>query len=359
MTRMRWSAVCVVVVCVALGSASVQAGTPADQQYTFAEQLARSGDAQFAILEFRRFVHMFPTDRRVPDARYALARTYLQQVGDVGAARRELAALAKAHPTSNAAKQAKQLDTLIEANKEFNYQPLRLFLGAAAARDRGDLGGALTRLDELVRKFPTARLAPNGLLLRAQVLEASKRTADAVAAYAELPARYPASPLVSQALLGQATATEARDGAKPHVADLYRQVILRYPNTPQATTAQARLAALRTRLDLIERQFAATDVRPFTLIRKGYFGHRTRYEVHVQVADGLTKQQVQATLEDALVKHYASRKDRTHRVEVEAYTPQNRRAGEAKWAPKTKPTYKVEKRRSKDSWRDALKGILR
>ena len=335
------------------------AATAADQQHEFAEGLASSGEGRFAILEFRRFIFLYPGDPRVPDARYAIARASLQE-GRVAAARRELALLIQKHPKAPAAERGKSLDALIEANKEFGYQPLLLLFAAAGARERGESEDALRRLDELVRKYPTARIAPEAVILRAQILEAQKSYDGAIAAYAELPARYPDSPLVPRALLGQASATEARDGAKPNVLELYQRVIDRFPNTTYATQAGERLAELRKRVVVIKRQFPAQNVKPFKVLRTGYLRTETRYDVQIEIADEVAEDGVKATREDALVKHYGQRKDVPHSVRVLAYYAQSgRRAGAVDWEPRKEPEYKVDRARSKDLLRDILKDVLK
>jgi TolA-binding protein len=351
--------VCVVAIVTALAGLATPAASGAmltpERQYAFAEELAKLGDGQLAILEFRRFVFMFPQDPRVPDARFAIAQAYLEQSGNVAAARRELSRLVEEHPRTEAADRARQLDTLVEANKEADFQPLLLFFGARGARQRGDSKEALRQLDTLLQNHPRALLAPDAVLTRAQVLEGDKRLDDAIAAYAELPARYPNSANVPRALLGQATATEARDGAKAHVLDLYRQVATRYPNTPYATQAQERLAALQKQVDTIERQFRPDDVKPFKVTRSGYFANPNLYEVQIEIGDDLSEREIKATLEDALLRHYELRRDPTHLVRVTAsYAQLRKRAGVAAWTPKQKPTYDVEKIKGKDRLRGFL-----
>lgn len=343
-----------------LAGVSAVAATPADQQYQFAQELARTREAGFAVLEYRRFIHLFARDPRVPEARFAIARAYLQGTGDVIAARRELDVLTQTHKGTKAAQRAQQLTALIEANKEDGYGPVRLFFGAVGARDREDHAATLAKLDELVTRYPRAVLVPEALLMRAQALEGLKRLDDAIAAHAALPARAPRSPLVPAALLGQAAATEARDGARPHVAQLYRQVITRYPRTPEAAEAQKRLAALEANLDNIPRRFRRADVQPFKVVRQGYLRRRDRYEVHVEVAEGLAKAQLQATLEDALIKHAGDRKERAHAVRVEMFPPKGgRRLAKAEWSPNRRPDYELDKPSSEDLWRDILKGVLK
>jgi len=357
MTRIARSWLVLVAVAAAAGAA-----TPADQQFQFAQKLAGTREAAFAVLEYRRFIHLFPQDRRVPDARYAIARSYLRDAGDLAAAQRELGLLVRHHPQSPAARRAVQLIALIDANKQDDHQPLLLFFGAVSARDRGDAAAALAKLDQLIARYPRAPLVPEALLLRAKLLESLTRLDDAIAAYAEVPARAPNSSLVPRALLGQATATEARDGAQPYVAVLYRQVIARYPRTPEAAEARKRLATLDQHLDNLPRRFARRDIQPFRVLRHGYLDKRDRYDVRIEVARNLTEDQIEATLEDALIKHAGDRKGRDHEVRIEAYPAGSRtRVGKATWARNRRPEYEVDvgDARTQDLWRDILKDVLK
>ena len=398
----------------ALLPAAASAATP-DQQYGFAEQLAQTGEPSFAILEFRRFIFLNPQDLRVPEARLAIARIYLQSEGGVVAARRDLEDVIRQHPRTPAATRARQLMALMDANRGDKYQPLVLFFAAASARDRGDTEGALGKLEQLIAQYPKSPLAADAMLMRAQILEALRSLDQAIAAYAELPTRAPTSPLVPRALLGQARAAEARDGASPHVAALYRQLVTRWPRTPEAAEAQQRLAALeqyvgnvpqtllaqakaaeardgaspqvaalyrqliarwpRTpeaaearlrlaaferRMDNIPRRFRRDDIRPFKVMRRGYLGQNDRYDVHIEVDDRLTKDQIEATIEDALLAHAGDRKVRTHSVRVEAYLPKGgRRVGNGSWAHDRRPEYEADDKRGGDVWRDILKDMLK
>ena len=357
MTRIARSLLVLVLVTVAAGAA-----TPADQQFQFAQELAGTREAAFAVLEYRRFIHLFPQDPRVPEARYAIARSYLREAGDLAAARRELGLLVRQHPQSPAAQRAYQLIALIDANRQDDHQPLLLFFGAVSARDRGDAATALAKVEQLIAQFPRAPLVPEALLLRAEMLESLTRLDEAIAAYAEIPIRAPTSTLVPRALLGQATATEARDGAQPHVTVLYRQVIARYPRTPEAAEAHKRLAALDQHLDHIPRRFARRDIQPFRVLRHGYLDKQDRYEVHIEVARTLSEDQIEATLEDALIRHAGERKGRGHELRVEAYFPGDRgRVGKATWVRDRRPEYDVDvgDARTKDLWRDILKDVLK
>lgn len=348
-----------VLVFVASTCALAVAASDADKQFAFASQLAGRGQTQFAILEFERFTFLYPQDPRVPDARYAIARAWLAE-GQVAAARRELADLVEKYPKAKAAVRAKSLAALIEANSEFGYKPLVLFFTAAGARDRGDLTGALAALDELVTRYPTAKLAPEGLLMRGQVLEGLERYEAAIAAYSELPVRHPNSPLLPRALLGQATATEGRDGAKAHVIALYQKVIDRYPGTTEAREAQKRIADLRKRVIVLRRQFKARDVKNFKVLQQGYLNRRDRYEVHIQVPGELDEDEVEATLEDALLKSYEARKDPKHSVRILAYyAGSGRRAGYVDWTPGKRPDYEVDKVKGREIIIDILRDVLK
>ncbi len=334
--------------------------SPADRQFAFAEDLRRSGDGQLAILEFRRLVFMFPEDPRVPDARLIIARSYLEFGGDVAAARRELAILADRYPNTKAAERGQQLDALIEANREMDYKPLLIFFAALSARERGENAIALRRLDEMMRSYPQAQLAPESLLMRGQVLESDGKLDDAIAAYAEVPARYPNSPLLSRALFGQAKATETRDGMKPHVAGLYGQISQRYPGTPYATQAQERLAAIRRGADHIERRFAAAGVLPYRAAQIGYSAEGNVLEVQIDITQEGTEAQVKATLEDALIKYAGQRKTGEHSVKVVARFLQTRKkAGVVKWTRDQQPDYDIERIKARDKHRGALEDLLK
>jgi len=343
-----------------LGAGAARGGSSAaDGQLSFAHELLRAGETQFAILEFRRFAHLYPDDPRAPDARLAVASVYLEQLSDIRAARRELTLIVEKHPKTPAAARAQQLDAFIKANHEANYRPLLLYLGAASARERGELDESLKGLDELLKRYPKARLVPQALILRARALEDAERYDDAIAAYTDIRTRYPNTSLVPRALYGQATATESRDGAKPHVAELYRQVVALDPKGVYGKRASERLETLERRADALERTFPAKDVQPFTLLEAGYPARPTRYEVRVEVKDGLAENQLKATLEDALVKQYAKRTDPAHSVRVEAQSPTGQSLGRVAWAPRKKPSYEIEGVGKEDMIRDILQGMFR
>jgi TolA-binding protein len=363
MRRVVWLAVACAIagtVCVAGEHFPAPMPLPGDRQLAFAEELSKSGDGPLAILERRRFVFMFPDDPRVPDARLAIARGYLEYTGDVPAARRELAVLAERYPNTRAAERAQELDALIEANKEMNYKPLLLFFGALSARDRGENAEALRRLDEMARSCSQAQLAPEAFLMRAQVLESERRLDDAIAAYAEVSARYPTSPLVPRALLGQATATEARDGAKPHVAELYRLVTQRYPNTPYAAQAQERFVAIRRGADRFERRCEAADVLQYRVLQVGYTGDPMCFGVVIEIPQDAREPQVKATLEDALIKEAGQRKAPEHSVLVTARFQQSRKkAGTVTWARDRKPDFDIERIKTRDKIHSILDDLRR
>jgi tetratricopeptide (TPR) repeat protein len=49
-----------------------------DEQFRFAEQTMEKGDTLRAVVEFERFLHFFPNDKRVPKARLLMAQCYLK-----------------------------------------------------------------------------------------------------------------------------------------------------------------------------------------------------------------------------------------------------------------------------------------
>jgi tetratricopeptide (TPR) repeat protein len=49
-----------------------------DEQFRFAEQTMEKGDTLRAVVEFERFLHFFPDDKKVPKARLLMAQCYLK-----------------------------------------------------------------------------------------------------------------------------------------------------------------------------------------------------------------------------------------------------------------------------------------
>jgi tetratricopeptide (TPR) repeat protein len=68
-----------------------------DDQFRFAEQAMDKGEYLRAVAEFERFIHFFPDDQRVPQARILIGMCYLK-AKDYESARKVFDTLHRAHP---------------------------------------------------------------------------------------------------------------------------------------------------------------------------------------------------------------------------------------------------------------------
>ena len=68
---MRYKGIAVAI-CICLGVLSGWAQS-ADKQYSFAESLFQEGDDSNAIIEFKRFIHFYERDPKLPQAKLFLA----------------------------------------------------------------------------------------------------------------------------------------------------------------------------------------------------------------------------------------------------------------------------------------------
>ena len=340
---------------------ALAAQTP-EQQFAFATELSDNNEGTFAILEFRRFVHLFPGHAKAPDAQMAIAGLYLGFVGDIEAASSELALVKENYPNSAAAIQANTLLQFLQANSDFDGEPLLLFVGARSARKRSEHEAALAKLDTLLARFPRANIADEAVLLKAQILHKDlKRYDQAVALYDQLGVLHPGSPHILTAKLEAAQAVAEQGHRQPAIAR-YRQIIAANPNTPAAATARERIEALKDSRGDMKREFPEENVKPFTVIKKGYLSPRGRrvYTVLIKVDPALTAEQVQATLEDALAKHRDEREKKPDRVRVQAFRNYPvTEAGQVTWIPEGDVRrYEIKDRDAEDVGKDLIWDFL-
>jgi soluble lytic murein transglycosylase len=134
-----------------------------------AERLLTSGLIERARLESEALV----AEKPEADARERALRVLMNASRRLG---RDDAALAAANDGLAAAVPERRAGWLLELGR---------------LRQRRDRDGALTTLDRLVREHPRSNDAPDALLLKAELLEAAARPADAEKTYVKLAADYP------------------------------------------------------------------------------------------------------------------------------------------------------------------------
>jgi len=346
-------------ICVLAGSLAAAAAAP-DQIYGFAEELLADGDEAFALLEFKRFIHHHPQDPRSPDAMLQIAMVYLTYAGDVSQARQTLRNVAEKYPKAKAAAQAKDLQTFMEVNSDFEGKPLVAFLRAKRAENRGRFGEAAVAYLDLANNWPTARLAEQALLVGAKLqLHQLNKPKEAKANFNTFVARHPKSRLRPEAQYEAAAAVEKLHGPGKEALAAFRAVAAANPKSAFGAKAAARAAEIAKAANILKRRFGQEFVRKFEVISEG--GREpNQHTVVIQVSPDLSQRELQATLEDALLKHYEKRKTEKHQVRIKAYFNYPiTKAGKAIWLPGRDPVYEVEERKTEDVLKDVFFDLLK
>ena len=89
-----------------------------DGQFAFADSLQQNGEDAFAMLEFKRFVFLYPEHAKAPEAFYRLARLYVSHDGDVAGAQDLLNALIGKYARTPVAREAAAFRDFIGANAD-------------------------------------------------------------------------------------------------------------------------------------------------------------------------------------------------------------------------------------------------
>ena len=323
------------------------AQTP-DRQLAFAEDLHAKGEDAFALLEFRRFVFHNPSHAQTPLATLRLARLYASASGNLAVAKETCDQLVARFPDSPLAAEAKAFGDFVEINSDYDGEPLQLWLKAESLEKQKRFPVAVAALERIATDYPKARLADDALY-RIGVIqhESLGKTADAQATFRRLAQAYPESEWLVQAEYQAATALAGVEGKDAEAAAALRQFAAKHPESPLAKEAAAKALELERRGLVLKRQFDAGFVRPYTVRQGKQAGDR--YEVDIQVGVGLSQREVQATMEDALVKEGAKRAKPQDQVLVQAYFNfPITKAGRVAWTPGAAPAYEVEKRSTKN-----------
>jgi len=339
------------------------AGPPrlAERQLAFAEKLHADGEKAFALLEYKRFLFNHSDHPRAIDAALAAARLYVGYLEDAAGAKRTLIELAKQSPNSEADKRVREFLAFIEVHSDFQGKPLALFVSGTDAEGLGRHDEAAAAYADVSRKYPKARLADVAMYqLGRLLLEKMSQPQRAGETFAALLRQHPRSKYAADASYYQAVAMEKQLGPTPDVIAAYRNVAARYPNTEAARQATDRLGELTRSRHVLRRRHERVFVQSYQVLREGYLHGTKQYVVRILVAADLSERQLTATLEDALLSHYAKRARTEDPVVVNAYAkyPEDE-AGSVVWVPDQLPEYKVAKRKGNDVLKDVLIDILR
>jgi TolA-binding protein len=329
--------------CLAMWMAAVTAWSQnAEVQFAFADSLHQKGEDTFAILEFKRFVFQYPDHPRAPEAFYRLARLYVSHDGDVAGAKEMLGALIGKFRGSAAAREAALFREFIEDNGDFGSEPLKLWMAAESLEKQRQPDQALATYGTLLNSYPKARLADDALLRTGLILrDPLDRPAEALPVLQSLRRTYPNSSLVPRAEFEVAVTLSRFPGREREAMHAFRQFAALYPRDAQAAEAVAQAAALEKRVFVVARQFDPGSVRPYAVRKAGTQANVLLVDIEAPTVR--SQRDIQATLEDALIKEGARREASRDQVVITlcvdyplAY------AGDVSWVPGSEPVYRVK-----------------
>ncbi len=325
-----------------------------EQQFDFARKLEADGDAAFALLEYKRFIHYNPGHAKVAEARMNTANIYLFQAADTVGARKALGEVVKNHKGTPAAKAAAELVDFIEVNSDFGGKPLLTFLLARRDENGKKYADAVKKYLEVPKSHPKARLAPDAMIEAAGLLlNQLKQPQQAIDALAGMSPAHVKHERFDESQFLKAQAVEKLKGTGPDAIAAYGEVAKTNPESAWRVKALAEQARIKKSMNLPKREFDKKYVKAFKLANKAT--SRDVYVVSVEVDGGLSEREIKATLEDALFKHLGERQNDKHKVQIAAYFSYPiTKAGAADWTPGQAVSYTVREMKAED----AVKGLL-
>jgi TolA-binding protein len=313
-----------------------------DGQFAFADSLQQNGEDAFAMLEFKRFVFLYPEHAKAPEAFYRLARLYVSHDGDVAGAQDLLNALIGKYARTPVAREAAAFRDFIGANADAGGEPLRLWLGAESLEKRRQPGPALAKYEAILRDYPKARLADDALLRTGLILrDPLGKPAEALAVLQSLRRAFPGSALIPTAEFEAAVALSRMPGREREALHAFRQFVAAYPRDGLAAEAVAQADALEKRVFVVARQFEPAFVKPYSVKKVSTQANVMLIDIE---APGMRSQrEVQATLEDALIREGVKRGAPRDQVVITACVSYPLAyVGDVSWVPGGEPAYRIK-----------------
>ena len=340
-----------------LGSAAAQSP---EKQYGFAEHLRGDVDDVLALLEFKRFAYLYPDHQKAPNALMQAARIRLLHTREVGKAERTLNRIAERYPDSDVAQAAAAMKDFVAANSDYKGEPLARYLRARQAAEQGKHAKALELYNSIPETWDDAQLADDAMLAAAKVhLQDISEPKKARGKLDALLQRYPKRDAVAEAMYRRAEAVLEIQGAGGAAMEAYQKVIDEHPDSSFAEEARRRIQELKEEGSFVKRTYDEELVRDYEVVSSGYEDGNRLVE-KIELSSSPSRDQVRATLEDALIKAVGKRRNDGDAVTVEAYyTYPVTEAGEANWQPGQDPEYGLEERDAEDRVKDTLFDILR
>ena len=356
----RFYAAAAIAGCLIAATPAVSSAASPDQQYGFAKHLYEEGDYGPALLEYKRFMYENPNHANTATALLQVAKIYLAALGNIPKATATLKQVQETYPGTAAAQEAAGLKDYIDRNADFEGRPLIGYFQGVRLKNSLLYNEAIAKFLEVQQQYPRALLADDALIEAAKTqIEAEKRE-DAFRTLNRVLDEYGTTDRRDEVLYTRATLVEGSVNVKPETAiAAYQQVAPNDPENHWRVQAEAAIQRIKDAQNILPRTFEAADVAAFQVVRTDD-RQRGRYGLAITLSTTLSPRQVQATIEDALLKHYQNRKQKTDEVIVEAwYNYRVTRAGLVQWTPGKAPVYTIDERKSEDVVKDAIFDLLR
>ncbi len=229
------------------GAAKQSPGTPpTGAEPQGAPSRARIAGEAAAILEALRL--RSPQDT-LGNAAYDAARVAFEQ-GRFDEAVRGLEDFTQRFPRNLQMNDALSLILLIRYNREFKDEPLRIYAAAEAQQRAGRADSAAALAREGLQRYPGARIRDHWSWLLAEAARDRGDHAAAVSFAAAVADTSLKSRLAPYALRLAAEETLAMSGDPTRALHYYQDLLERYPTSPLAPEARARVFELRKKLQL-------------------------------------------------------------------------------------------------------------
>lgn len=355
---MKWFALAAVLLAVPL-----YAQIPGDKQLAFAEHLVAHNEPDAALIEYHRFIFHHPNHPKNPEALYEMGRLLLTVRNDIPGAKRYLQQLVDEFPGSKVGVAAHSFLDFVKKHSDFEGEPLFRWLKAKTAETNSAYKDAAEMYRLLVLDFPTAKISHDALYRHGMLLLGHlSQFNDAEVAFKSLIQNFPSSEWVPDAHLGLARVVEATEGSGREAMNAYRQVAETFPDTQVAREALSRMEAIQKEANTIARRYSPDQTIPYKITSlRPDDGRLMVFLEFTENKTAATATEIQASLEQALVRNVDQRAHKDDGVRVRAYYNYPfTEAGYVDWAPgKGDPVYKVLKRKNEDVLKDALFELMR
>jgi TolA-binding protein len=200
----------------------------ARRQLESGRAFVRQGNYTEAMKDFRAVADSHPTSSVADNALLEIARYYLDVAGDMNEAMTAVDSLLKKYPTADAAP-----DGYVMMGR----------LALARGHQPAELETALANFDRVTRLFPDSDAVPASLVLAAEAYVYQGRLNEARANLARVQSEYPRSSAAAEAYLAAGRVLLAQGDPIAAMEEL-QQVRNHWPSTPNAAAALGRLTIL-------------------------------------------------------------------------------------------------------------------